>query len=182
MIILVLGILLTACSAGNSMGADVPAESPGSVDLEDLGPAPDLENEVWLNTDHPLQLRDLRGRVVLLEMWTFGCINCQHVIPRLREWYQTYHDQGLTVIGNHYPEFSHERDLSNLQDALARWEIEYPVAQDNEGRTWRAYRNHYWPTLYLIDKQGDLRYVHVGEGAYEETEAAIRQLLAEPGL
>jgi thiol-disulfide isomerase/thioredoxin len=152
------------------------------MDLENLGPAPELENEVWLNTDHPLRLRDVRGQVVLLEMWTFGCVNCQHVIPRLREWYQAYHNQGLTVIGNHYPEFSHERDLSNLQEALARWEIEYPVAQDNEGRTWRAYKNHYWPTLYLIDKHGDLRYVHVGEGAYEETEAAIQQLLAEPGL
>jgi hypothetical protein len=102
------------------------------------------------------------------------------VIPSLREWHQAYKDQGLVVIGNHYPEFRHERDLENLKAAITRLDVPYPVAQDNDGLTWRAYKNRYWPTLYLIDKWGYIRYTHIGEGAYLETEAAIQSLLAEP--
>jgi hypothetical protein len=98
----------------------------------------------------------------------------------LRGWYETYASQGLVVIGNHYPEFEYERDLGNLKEAVARLEVPYPVAQDNEGVTWRAYENHYWPSLYLIDKRGHLRYNHIGEGRYAETEAAIQTLLDEP--
>ena len=97
----------------------------------------------------------------------------------MREWHKEYHDQGLVIIGNHYPEFSHEKDLNNLKQAVTELRIEYPVAQDNHGKTWRAYNTRYWPTLYLVDKKGNLRYVHIGEGAYEETEAAIQTLLAE---
>jgi len=97
----------------------------------------------------------------------------------LREWHSTYKDRGLVVIGNHYPEFSHEEDLDNLKLAVNDLKIEYPVAQDNEGITWRACNNRYWPTLYLIDKMGVIRYLHIGEGAYKETEAVIRTLLAE---
>ncbi len=97
----------------------------------------------------------------------------------MREWHHTYADQGLVVIGNHYPEFSHEHDLENLKEALLRLDVPYPVAQDNEGETWRAYHNRYWPTRYLIDKFGRIRYTHIGEGAYAETEAAIQALLAE---
>jgi thiol-disulfide isomerase/thioredoxin len=150
------------------------------VALEDLGPAPELNNQVWLNTDQPLRLEDLRGKVVLLDMWTFGCINCRHVIPSLRGWYQSYGDKGLVVIGNHYPEFGYEADLDNLKQALVDLDVPYPVAQDNQGETWRAYKNRYWPALYLIDKRGHIRYRHIGEGAYAETEAAIQTLLAEP--
>ncbi|MBI5951924.1 MAG: redoxin domain-containing protein [Chloroflexi bacterium] len=101
------------------------------------------------------------------------------MIPSLKEWDQKYSDQGLVIIGNHYPEFSYEEDLANLQAAVAEHGIEYAVAQDNDGATWRAYKNRYWPTLYLIDKNGHLRYVHIGEGKYDETEAAIKSLLAE---
>jgi len=101
------------------------------------------------------------------------------VIPSLREWHDKYGDQGLVIIGNHFPEFSYEKDLANLQDAIARLDVPYAVAQDNDGATWRAYNNHYWPTLYLIDKRGRIRYVHIGEGAYRQTEAAIQTLLAE---
>jgi hypothetical protein len=97
----------------------------------------------------------------------------------LREWHNTYKDQGLVVIGNHYPEFNHERDLDNLTAAIERLDIPYPVAQDNERETWSAYKNRYWPTLYLVDKRGHIRYKHIGEGAYAETEAAIQSLLAE---
>lgn len=98
----------------------------------------------------------------------------------MREWHNTYSAQGLVVIGNHYPEFKHEQDLDNLKEAVTRLDVPYAVAQDNDGATWRAYKNRYWPTLYLIDKRGDLRYIHIGEGQYPETEAAIRTLLAEP--
>jgi hypothetical protein len=101
------------------------------------------------------------------------------VIPSLKEWDQKYRGQGLVVIGNHFPEFSYEADLNNLKDAVARFGIEYAVAQDNDGLMWRAYNNHYWPSLYLIDKQGHVRYHHIGEGQYAETEAAIQSLLAE---
>ncbi|MEO8355967.1 MAG: redoxin domain-containing protein [Chloroflexota bacterium] len=106
-------------------------------------------------------------------------MNCQHVIPSLREWHSRYKDQGLVIIGNHYPEFSFEEDLDNLKDAIGRYEIEYPVAQDNSGTTWQAYKNQYWPALYLIDKQGHIRYVHIGEGRYKETEENIKVLLQE---
>jgi thiol-disulfide isomerase/thioredoxin len=101
------------------------------------------------------------------------------VIPSLREWHNNYADAGLVVIGNHYPEFDYERDLANLQDALVRLDVPYAVAQDNDRATWSAYGNRYWPTLYLIDKNGNLRYRHIGEGRYAETEAAIVTLLEE---
>ncbi len=101
------------------------------------------------------------------------------MIPSVREWHQTYGTQGLVVIGNHYPEFDYEADLENLKDAVARLDVPYAVAQDNDGATWSAYHTRYWPTLYLIDKRGELRYTHIGEGRYAETEAAIRTLLAE---
>ena len=102
------------------------------------------------------------------------------MIPSLKEWDEKYRDQGLVIIGNHYPEFSYEEDFGNLKAKVLEYGIEYAVAQDNNGKTWRAYDNHYWPTLYLIDKQGHIRYIHIGEGRYKETEAAIQLLLAEP--
>lgn len=101
------------------------------------------------------------------------------MIPSLRGWHEEYGPQGLVVIGNHFPEFSYEKELDLLKQAMRKLEVTYPVAQDNDGRTWSAYNNRYWPTLYLIDKRGDIRYKHIGEGRYEETEAAIKALLAE---
>jgi len=178
------GVLLMGCAARSEYtlvptpDTDMNMETSVAT-LPDLGEAPELKNEIWLNTPEPLRLADLQGQVVLLEMWTFGCINCQHVIPKLREWHETYADQGLVIIGNHYPEFSYEEKLENLKTAVADLEIKYAVAQDNEGQTWRAYQNHYWPSLFLIDKKGRIRYQHIGEGAYSQTETAITQLLAE---
>lgn len=147
--------------------------------LQDYGPAPELANESWLNVDHPLRLADLRGKVVLLDMWTFECINCIHIIPSLRDWYQKYSDQGLVIIGNHFPEFSFEHDIVNLRAAMQQLNVAYAVTQDNDGATWNAYGNRYWPTVYLIDKKGHIRYLHIGEGAYDTTEQAIQDLLKE---
>jgi thiol-disulfide isomerase/thioredoxin len=172
-------LFLTACAVETSpisepvMPTVIPASYP------DLGLAPELTNDTWLNVDAPLRLADLRGKVVALEMWTFGCYNCQNVIPSLKEWHEAYKNEGLVIIGNHYPEFDFEADLTSLQNAIAAYGIEYAVAQDNNGTTWRAYDNHYWPVIYLIDKQGHIRYVHIGEGHYAETETAIQTLLAE---
>lgn len=147
--------------------------------LPDLGPAPELTNDTWLNVDAPLRLADLHGKVVIVEMWTFGCINCQNVMPSLKEWHNQYKEAGLVIIGNHFPEFSYERDLENLKNAIVQNDIQYAVAQDNDGATWQAYKNIYWPALYLIDKQGHIRYIHIGEGNYKETEQNIQALLAE---
>ena len=97
----------------------------------------------------------------------------------MREWHNKYADDGLVIIGNHYPEFSYERELDNLKEAILRLDIPYAVVQDNDGATWRAYKNRYWPALFLIDKRGHIRYTHIGEGRYEETESAIQSLLAE---
>jgi thiol-disulfide isomerase/thioredoxin len=183
-----LTLILVGCSAqqvssSNESDTMPPTEEPTAMpkvaSLPDLGPAPELTNDIWLNVDSPLRIADLQGKVVIVEMWTFGCINCKNVIPSLKEWHSKYADQGLVIIGNHYPEFSYEEDLDNVRDAVAREGIEYAVAQDNDGKTWRAYSNHYWPTLYLIDKQGHIRYVHIGEGRYTETEENIKFLLAE---
>jgi thiol-disulfide isomerase/thioredoxin len=189
---LLLTLFLAGCAPlarnaaqGAAQGAkeDSPAAigNPKKAALPDRGPAPELTNTVWLNTDHPLRLADLRGKVVLLEMWTFECINCQHVTPTLKQWYQDYAKSGLVIIGNHFPEFSYEADLDNLKKAVAEQGIRYPIAQDNDGVTWNAYHNRYWPAIYLIDKTGHIRYVRIGEGGYAETEAAIKSLLAETG-
>ncbi len=170
---------LAGCAAASpnlpsSIGPGLPASS-----YPDLGAAPELTNSLWLNTPGPLRLADLRGKVILLDMWTFGCINCKNVIPSLQKWHSQFSEAGLVVIGNHYPEFDYERDLNNLKDALVRLDVPYVVAQDNDGRTWRAYRTRYWPSLFLIDKQGHLRYTQIGEGAYTTTERAIQDLLKE---
>lgn len=175
-------LLLTGCAAaasarGKAAGAAKPDSS--QVDLSDLGPAPELNNKIWLNTPAPIHLADLRGKVVLLEMWTFDCVNCQHTLPTLNGWYDKYSKQGLVIIGNHFPEFPVEASLDNLKKAVAADGIKYPVAQDNDGATWSAYQSEYWPTMYLIDKKGDIRYLRIGEGGYDLTETAIQSLLAE---
>ena len=179
LLLTLLAFLLFGCAPGIAMRQQTNSTLPMAGSLPDLGPAPELTNDIWLNVDSPLRLADLRGKVVIVEMWTYGCINCQNVMGSLKEWHTKYKDQGLVIIGNHFPEFSYEADLTNLKDAIARNDIQYAVAQDNDGKTWRAYQNHYWPALYLIDKQGHIRYVHIGEGRYKETEENIKALLAE---
>jgi thiol-disulfide isomerase/thioredoxin len=126
-----------------------------------------------------LRLADLRGRVVLIDMWTFGCQACQRSIVYRRGWHEKYFRQGFQVIGNHFPEFARETGLEGLKQAVLQLGIRYPVLQDNEGVNWRAYGSRNWPTLYLVDKRGHLRYQHAGDGDTAQTEAAIRHLLAE---
>ena len=174
-----MSLLLFGCAAQSTAQEQAESSMSNFTSLPDFGPAPELTNDIWLNVDSPLRLADLRGKVVIVEMWTFGCINCQHVMPSLKDWHSKYKDHGLVIIGNHFPEFSYEEDLANLKEAITRYDIQYPVAQDNDGATWRAYKNQYWPTLYLIDKQGHIRYVHIGEGRYQETEEHIKALLEE---
>ena len=141
-------------------------------------PAPELAGDRWLNGP-PLHVADLRGKVVLVEFWAFACENCQNVEPYVKAWHSSYAAQGLVVIGVHCPELDRERDLTNLKIYLRKHEISYPVLVDNGLHSWRRYANHYWPTRYLIDKQGRIRHERIGEGGYEETEAKIRELIAE---
>lgn len=144
-------------------------------------PAPEFTGiENWLNSP-PLTVASQRGKVVLVDFWTYTCINCIRTLPYVTNWHQKYKDQGLVVVGVHTPEFPFERSTANVQKALERFKITYPVAQDNRYATWEAYRNQYWPAVYLIDKQGQIVYRHFGEGNYAETEAEIQRLLAQPG-
>jgi len=132
----------------------------------------------WLNTE-PLSIAGLRGKVVLVDFWTYSCINCIRTLPYLKDWHAKYADAGLVILGVHTPEFKFEQDIENLKKAVAKYEIEYPVVQDNEYRTWRAYKNRFWPRKYLVDIDGFIRYDHIGEGAYAETEQVIQELLKE---
>jgi cytochrome c biogenesis protein CcdA/thiol-disulfide isomerase/thioredoxin len=148
-----------------------------SAVLADCGPAPELVGITgWLNTD-PVTLADLRGKVVLLDFWTYSCINCQRTLPYLIGWAEEYADDGLVVLGVHSPEFAFERVERNVADNARRLGVTYPIALDSDFHTWRAYDQRYWPAHYLIDAEGTVRQVHYGEGAYAETEALIRELL-----
>jgi thiol-disulfide isomerase/thioredoxin len=149
--------------------------------LEDYGEAPDfVGNERWFNSG-PLTLAGLRGRVVLVDFWTYTCINCLRTLPHLEAWDRAYRKDGLTIVGVHSPEFTFERDAGNVAAAIRREGIRYPVAQDNKLATWDAYGNQYWPAEYLIDARGHVRHVQFGEGDYDKTEAAIRTLLRDAG-
>ena len=158
-----------------------------SAELEDCGPAPAIRGiDTWLNTPDgaPVDLADLRGKVVLLDFWAYSCINCQRSVPHVTAWEKTYRDDGLVVIGVHTPEYAFERETRNVRDGAERLGITYPVAQDNSYATWTAYRNRYWPAHYLIDADGQVRQVSQGEGGYAQTETLIRELLtqADPGV
>lgn len=158
---------------------NVSSEAGNIPLLEPTQKAPELTgNQGWVNSE-PLKLSDLKGKVVIIDFWTYSCINCIRTLPYISTWHKTYKDEGLVIIGVHTPEFPFEKDLNNVKKAIKDYGIEYPVVQDNEFKTWLAYDNHYWPAKYIIDKNGFIRYTHFGEGQYEETEKVIRQLLAE---
>ncbi len=181
--------MTTSCGAGSpgkTTGSAVDAPTiPSSPDvatttavLPPVGnPLPEFQGIAqWLNSE-PLSIAALKQRVVLVQFWTFACINCQRTLPYIVKWHGTYAAQGLVVIGVHTPEFAFERDANNVKQALQKYKITYPVPMDNEFKTWKAYNNEYWPHLFLADRQGLLRYDHIGEGAYDTTEQTIRQLL-----
>ncbi len=152
--------------------------------LPDLGTAPEFtQTEDWFNTpgDMPLTLTSLRGGVVLVDFWTYTCINCIRTLPYLKAWDTAYAKDGLTIVGVETPEFAFEKQASNVSDAIGQFGLRYPVVQDNNMGTWNAYGNEYWPADYLIDAQGHVRYATFGEGDYDKTETAIRALLAEAG-
>lgn len=132
----------------------------------------------YINTN-PIKLSDLKGKVVLVDFWTYSCINCIRTIPYLNTWYEKYQDKGLVIVGIHTPEFEFEKDYSNVKAAVQKFGIKYPVIQDNDKGTWQVYDNRYWPHKYLIDNEGYIRYDHIGEGSYSDTEKAIQSLLAE---
>jgi thiol-disulfide isomerase/thioredoxin len=152
--------------------------------LPRLGRAPEfVDTQQWFNTPagRPLTMRGLRGRVVLIDFWTYTCINCIRTQPYLKAWDSKYRRDGLTIVGVHTPEFGFEKLAGNVRAAIAAAGLRYPVVQDNDYGTWNAWGNQYWPAEYLVDANGQVRHVHFGEGEYDQTEAAIRELLAERG-
>jgi cytochrome c biogenesis protein CcdA/thiol-disulfide isomerase/thioredoxin len=167
---------------GQNVVADrAPVAAAGEA-LPDYGPAPNfLAIDEWLNSK-PLTMQELRGKVVLIDFWTYSCINCLRTLPHLEAWYRMYRQDGFVVVGVHTPEFAFEHVPSNVRAAADRLGVRYPVALDNDYGTWNAYGNQYWPAEYLIDRNGRLRHAHFGEGEYGATEEAIRSLLGEkPG-
>ncbi len=150
--------------------------------LPNLGPAPEFTGIAkWLNVNKPLTMQELRGKVVLIDFWTYTCINCIRTLPFVTSWYEKYKDKGFVVVGVHTPEFEFEKNTNNVLGAIKQYSIHYPVAQDNSYATWNAYSNQYWPAHYLIDAEGNIRKTHFGEGEYEEMEMAIKTLLEEVG-
>jgi thiol-disulfide isomerase/thioredoxin len=149
-----------------------------NVPAKDSPTAPDFAPGTWINSD-PLTLKKLRGRVVLVEFWTFGCYNCRNTLPYVKRWDESYRDKGLTVVGVHSPELEEERVIDNVRRETASLGIRYPVVTDNDYATWRAYDVEAWPTVFILDKEGRIRWKHVGEGRYGEAETIIKTLLAE---
>jgi cytochrome c biogenesis protein CcdA/thiol-disulfide isomerase/thioredoxin len=165
-----------------SPGASVimPTNKDGSSVLNTKATnAPELTGlGAWINSD-PTTLAALKGKVVLIDFWTYSCINCIRTLPYVEKWYETYKDQGFVVLGIHTPEFAFEHEVTNVKNAAKEHDLTYPIALDNSYSTWNAYDNHYWPAHYLIDKDGKVRYIHFGEGEYATTEKAIQELLGE---
>jgi cytochrome c biogenesis protein CcdA/thiol-disulfide isomerase/thioredoxin len=177
---------LAAVRGGHGSAEGGAAEAEAGETLPDYGPAPDFMTPGrWFNTpgSEPLSIHRLtdQGKVVLIDFWTYTCINCVRTLPYVKAWAERYRDDGLVVVGVHSPEFAFEKDADNVAGAIDDYGIRYPVVQDNELGTWNAFGNQYWPAKYLIGADGEVRYVHFGEGQYEQTEAAIRSLLTEGG-
>jgi cytochrome c biogenesis protein CcdA/thiol-disulfide isomerase/thioredoxin len=175
-------------ASGSRLSAAADAAPPprdgsaaGRLGLRDYGAAPDFtDTQRWFNTE-PLTMRQLRGRVVLVDFWTYTCVNCLRTLPYLKAWDARYRRQGLTIVGVHTPEFPFEKDAGNVAAAIDREGLRYPVVQDNDYGTWDAYGNQYWPAHYFIDARGHVRYAHFGEGDYGHSEQVIRALLREAG-
>ena len=148
------------------------------IDARRARRAPALADGTWINSE-PLTVEGLRGRVVLVDFWTFGCYNCRNTLPALKRFHERYSQQGLTIIGVHSPEFDREKEIKNVQREVRSLGISYPVLTDNDYNSWRAFGVEAWPTVVILDKQGRIRWTHIGEGLYDEQEGVIRKLLAE---
>ena len=184
-----------ATEAGTAAETEAPTEAaPARLTASDIPPcqgsrggsvgdcAPEFEGtQEWINSE-PLAMDSLRGNVVLIDFWTYTCVNCIRTLPFLREWYDRYADEGLVIVGVHTPEFEFEKIFDNVVEATKDEGVAWPVVQDNEFSVWRSYSNRYWPAKYLIDQSGVVRYTHFGEGKYGETEEMIRELLEEGGM
>lgn len=169
---------LAVVSDGVSLLTSAGTRTPIETDETTARTAPEISNGIWINSD-PLTLKSLHGRVVLIEFWTFACYNCRNTLPSLKNWDAQYRDKGLTIVGVHTPELDFERDIDQLRRETAALGIKYPVVTDQDYSTWKAYGVEAWPTLFVLDKQGRVRWTHVGEGYYDETENVIKELLAE---
>jgi thiol-disulfide isomerase/thioredoxin len=171
-----LAVMSDGISRLTSRGQIIPSRS---MTEETKAPAaPEISNGMWINAE-PLTLKSLHGRVVLIEFWTFACNNCRNTLPKLKNWDTQYRDKGLTIIGVHTPELDRERDINQLRREVAELGIKYPVVTDQDYTTWKAYGVEAWPTVFVLDKQGRVRWTHVGEGYYVDTEQVIKKLLAE---
>ncbi len=147
--------------------------------LPDLGEMPSLEGGLgWINST-PITRESLRGKVAMVEIWTFACINCLHALPHIKETAERYREKGLVTIGVHTPELPRERSRANVEDAIKRLGVTFPVVLDNNFTIWKAFKNEYWPSVYLVDRKGRIRFHHDGEGQYAEIDAAVALLLAE---
>ncbi|MBI4173830.1 MAG: thioredoxin family protein [Candidatus Aenigmarchaeota archaeon] len=179
----VFGLVAAFVILGTLITVNAPQLQPAGAKsgLPVLGKAPELAGiKGWLNSE-PLTIAGLKGKVVLVDFRTDSCINCIRTLPYLKDWHAKYADQGLVTIGVHTPEFEFEKGYDNVKAAIAKYGIKYAVAQDNDYATWNAFQNRYWPRKYLVDADGNMRYDHIGEGGYAETERAIQSLLAEAG-
>ena len=156
-----------------------PSDTIGAVDVQDLPvgpPAPELHAKGWLNSP-PLSGRELSGKVVVYDFWTYSCVNCVRTLPWLRAWHERYRDDGLVIVGVHSPEFDFEKDHGNVERAVERLDVTWPVALDDDMAIWADFQNRYWPAKWIADREGRIRYFHAGEGRYAETERVIRALL-----
>jgi thiol-disulfide isomerase/thioredoxin len=179
---------LNKSSLGNSNGQVITSDGNSensisnfklSIDKSQFRIAPEFKGITSYINTNGTKLSDLKGKVVLVDFWTYSCINCIRTLPYLVDWNQKYSDKGLVIVGIHSPEFEFEKNIDNVKQAVTRFGIKYPVLLDNDHGTWNAYQNNYWPRKYLVDSEGYIRYDHIGEGGYAETENAIRNLLAE---
>lgn len=192
-IVLILGTIFflegrkTEAPTGSSEGSEIEVMSKSQKskmydEAKEIS-SPDAFINTGLNPDgsaKPITIQEFIGKkVILVDFWTYSCINCQRTLPYLNEWHQKYADDGLLILGIHTPEFDFEKELANVQKAVEKYDIEYPVILDNDYSTWRAYKNRYWPRKYLIDTDGYIVYDHIGEGGYDETEAEIVKALSE---
>jgi thiol-disulfide isomerase/thioredoxin len=170
-----------SAAAGTAQEGDRASPIFGQIGGEIGDDAPEFEDIAsWINSGS-LAMQQLRGKVVLIDFWTYTCVNCIRTFPYLKDWYAKYAGKGLVIVGVHSPEFEFEKITENVARSSRDFGLEYPIAQDNDFATWRAYSNRFWPAKYLVDKDGVVRYTHFGEGAYDDTEAQIRGLLEEAG-